>query len=387
MKFRPEIGESLTLKFAEAAAVRRKAGLPIYSLGLGEPDFSTPPALIDSVTEVLQEGNSTYSAALGVPQLRERIAEKFQKDNGVIVSTGNILVAAGAKQALSIVLMALLEPGDEVVVLSPAFVSFIPQIYLAEPDTVVKVVRVDPTTHELPMDELSSAVTARTRAIILNTPNNPAGFVCSPAELASLMALAEQYNCTIIADEVYEKLVFPGAKHNSIGALEAKPDRVCTINGFSKSHALTGWRIGYVTLPDTLVSRVIKIQQHMNTNTCTFVQQALARSWDLECPHIDPYLQQLVARVKLIESWLGKNTAVTARLPKAGFFTFVNISGLGVSSNTFCAELLEKTGVATTPGIAFGQDWDDHFRLSYAVEQSVLEDALERISNHLNTYL
>jgi len=386
MKFRPEIGESLTLKFAEAAASRRKAGMPIYSLGLGEPDFPTPPAMINSVTEVLQEGNSTYSAALGVPQLRECIAEKFQKDNGITVSTGNILVAAGAKQALSIVLMALLEPGDEVVVLSPAFVSFVPQIYLAEPDAVVKVVRVNPDTHELPMDALASVISSKTRAIILNTPNNPAGFVCAPTELASLMALAEQHDCTIIADEVYEKLVLAGAEHSSIGALEARPKRVVTINGFSKSHALTGWRIGYVTLPDVLVSRVVKIQQHMNTNTSTFVQQALARSWDLECPHIGPYLQQLATRVNIVESWLGNNTTVTAKLPQAGFFTFINISQLGVTSNTFCAELMETTGVATTPGIAFGQDWDDHFRLSYAVKQPVLEDALERISSHLNTY-
>lgn len=384
MHFRPEIGESLTLQFAEAARLRKEAGKPIYSLGLGEPDFETPPAIIEAVSEVLRSGNSRYSSPLGLPSLRTRIAEKLREENGVPAKAAQLLVAAGAKQALSIVLMAMLQPEDEVIVVSPAFVSFIPQIYLAEPTAKVHVVEVSKEDHSLPIAAIEAVMSSKTRAILINSPNNPAGFMFGVAELKQLLELAERNDAYVISDEVYEKLVFGEKKHISIGAMEPEVARVITINSFSKSHALTGWRIGYATFPQTLGGKINKIQMHLNTNTCTFIQDALVRSWDTECPHLPPYMDVLKSRVALMETWLAGAPGITGNLPAAGFFAFLDIRSLGVSSNTFCADLLEKTGVATTPGIAFGEAWDDHFRLSYAVDTDTLTASLDRISEYLS---
>ena len=385
MHFRQEIGASLTLQFAEAANARRASGKPILSLGLGEPDFATPQPIIDAVQSVLARGNSRYGGALGVPDLREHIAHKLRDDNGIQCPASAIMVTAGAKQALSIVLMALLQPGDEVIVVSPCFVSFVPQIYLAEPTATVHTVFVDKKTHALPLSAIEEAINHKTRVILINSPNNPAGYVSSREELSKLYALAKKHNATLVSDEVYEKLVLGSAVHVSPGSFESAPETVVTINGFSKSHALTGWRVGYCTLPEAIRDRAIKIQQHMNTNTCTFIQQALAESWDPQLAFLTDYKHTLEARLSRITCWLHDNPALGAAIPAAGFFMFVDVSSTGLDSNAFCAQLLSETGVATTPGLAFGEDWDDHFRLSFAVKDDVLEQALEKISTFVET--
>jgi aspartate aminotransferase len=387
LQFRNEIGVSLTLQFAEAANARRASGQPILSLGLGEPDFDTPPELIEAVTTVLKRGNSGYSNPLGVLQLRGKIRDKLAIDNQICCSEQSILVTAGAKHALSIVLMSMLEPGDEVIVVSPHFVSFVPQIYMAEPTAVVHTVHVDKKSHALPFEQISALVNKRTKALLINSPNNPAGYVSLRSELQQLHELAEEKDFYIISDEVYEKLILGVDEHVSIGSFEPEPKRVVTINGFSKSHALTGWRIGYCTLPQELKVRAVKIQQHMNTNTCTFVQQALAESWDPAKDYLGSYNAKLAGRLSRVENWLIGTQGLSAKLPSAGFFAFIDISKLGVASNQFCAQLLESTGVATTPGLAFGNDWDDHFRLSFAVQDEVLDEALVRIAAHTRDYL
>jgi len=385
MRFRTEVGESLTLKFAEAASQRRNSGEPIVSLGLGEPDFNTPPEVIDAVKHVLDEGNSVYSSPMGLPPLRENIAQKLWKDNNIACGAENILIAAGAKQAFQIACMALLEPGDEVVVLAPAFVSFVPQICLAEPDCVIRTVDVSKTDFSTPVDELKAVVTSKTKIIVVNSPNNPAGYVTSAEELNMIYALAERHDAYIISDEVYEKLNFSEVAMMSIGSLEKKPERVITINGFSKSHAMTGWRVGYACIPKTLLSKVLKIQQHMNTNTCTFIQKALASIEHLDQSYISDYREILKSRSKAVAAWAESTSGISLVKPEAGFFAFVNIGVLGLSSNEFCSQLISKVGVATTPGVAFGPNWDDHIRLSFAVSDEILNDGLYRISNFIDS--
>ena len=220
MFFRSEISESLTLSFAESARKRREKGLPIISLGLGEPDFDTPSAIVEATILELKKGNSRYSSPLGVMALREQVAAKLLEENNIPAKPQNILVAAGAKQAFQIVLMAMLEPGDEIVVIEPSFVSFVPQIYLAEPDSKVHTVDVDPKTFRLPLEQVESKLNDRTRAIVVNSPNNPAGYVLSEAELRALYGLAEKYDCFVISDEIYEKLVYDKQPHFSPGSLE-----------------------------------------------------------------------------------------------------------------------------------------------------------------------
>lgn len=386
MKFRSEINESLTLAFAEAARERRSNGLSILSLGLGEPDFNTPPVFVKSVADVLAEGNSKYSSANGLPALKIKISEKFKKDNDITAPPENIVICAGAKPALSLALMAIVQPGDEVLVVSPSFVSFVPQVLLAEPDVQIKRIPLSSVDLSLPMDKVRAEISDRTRAIIINTPNNPAGSVLSSDSLKELYDLSVEKDFYIISDEVYEKLTHED-DHVSIGSFESELSRVITINGFSKSHAMTGWRLGYVCLPSELMPTVSKIQQHMNTNTCTFVQEAAARAWDLNCPHLIEYRDVLKRRVEILRQWSEQQSAISCRIPTAGFFGFLSISCLGMNSNDFCAGLLAKTGVATTPGLAFGPEWDDHFRISFAVDDNDLYRGLDLISEHVSGFV
>ena len=377
MYFREEIGESLTLKFAESARLRREQNQPIISLGLGEPDFDTPSAVVEATIAKLRSGNSSYSSPLGLPALRAQIAGRLVAENSIPAEPGNILVAAGAKQAFQIVLLAMLQPEDEVVVVEPAFVSFIPQIYLAEPACKVRTVDVSPANHQLPMDALAAVVNDRTRAIVINTPNNPAGYVWSESQLREIYRLADQHDCFIISDEVYEKLVFDDCTHFSIGSVETDVSRVVTINGYSKSHAMTGWRLGYACYPASLNSKILKIQQHMNTNTCTFVQAAMAEvEPTLDMSYLTSYCQTLKKRRDTVAEVINETPGLSLVPPASGFFAFINIEQTGMDSNAYCASLLEKTGVATTPGLAFGKHWDDHIRLSYATDDVVLSEGM-----------
>lgn len=385
MEFRKEIGESLTLKFAEAANQRRSAGKDILSLGLGEPDFPVPQELVEATIDVLRNRKSGYSSPMGIQGFREKLAEKLQRENGIPAKANNILVTPGAKQALQMGLFALLEPGDEVIVINPSFVSFIPQIYIAEPRAEVKIIDVEKSDFSLPLRAIEAVVSAKTKAILVNSPNNPAGFTSSEVELKQLFGLAEKHDFYIFSDEIYEKLMFPSTPYFSIGALEkAEVNRVFTINGYSKSHALTGWRLGYLCFPKQFAVKLLKLQQHINTNTCTFIQQAVLNAFDMDMSFLDQYNATLELRANKVAEAINLCNGLTLVKPSAGFFAFVNIAGLKMDSNTFCGRLIEETGVATTPGLAFGDNWDDHFRISYAVSDDILDEGLNRMVQFVN---
>jgi aspartate aminotransferase len=386
MELRKEIGESLTLKFAEAANQRKLAGKDILSLGLGEPDSIVPQALVEATIDVLRNGKSGgYSSPMGIQGLREKLAFKLQQENGIPSVANNILITPGAKQALQMGLFALLEPGDEVIVINPSFVSFIPQIYIAEPKAVVKIVDVNKSDFSLPIDAIEGQISSKTKALIVNSPNNPAGFTFAKSELEKLFLLAEKYNFYIFSDEIYEKLMFPKTAHFSIGALEKNEvNRVFTINGYSKSHAITGWRLGYLCFPKQFSGKLLKLQQHINTNTCTFIQQALLNAFEMDMSFLDEYNQKLLHRANKVTRAISQCKSLSLVAPKAGFFAFVNIIKLNIDSNSFCSKLIEETGVATTPGLAFGDNWDDHFRLSYAVSDTILDEGLMRLVQFVN---
>ncbi|MFC2152093.1 pyridoxal phosphate-dependent aminotransferase [Bacteroidota bacterium] len=384
MEFNPKISESLTLKFAQAAAERKKRGEKIISLGLGEPDFNTPKEIVDATVKVLKSKQSKYSAPLGVQILRDKIAEKLHLENNIKATSENIIVTPGAKQALQIILMALLEPNDEVVMIMPAYVSYVPQVLISEPTAKIKYVDLNKEDHSLDIELLSEIVSDKTKAIIINTPQNPAGAVLKKDELEKLFILAKRNNSFIISDEVYEKLVFNGASHFSIGAFEEVPDRVITINGFSKSHAMTGWRLGYACFPEELKTKVLKIQQHINTNTCTFIQEALGEVLPIDSSYLVRYNEILEKRVQLYKEFLDRVSKINGVLPNGSFFAFLNISELNIDSNTFASQLIDKTGVAVTPGIAFGENWDDHIRISLAVDNRTLEEAFYLIEDFIS---
>ena len=381
MHFEKEVGESLTYKFAQAAGEMRAQGKEIISLGLGEPNFKTPDYVVEATMKALQDGFTHYSATQGWPELRKHVAEDCNKIYGSAYTMNDVIVTPGIKSAVYFSLAAILEPGDEIILISPYYVSYPAMVKLAEP--TAKIVNVTLTKDfTLDAEKLKTAFNKNTKAILINTPNNPTGMVLSKEEVELVVKLAVENDAYIISDEVYEKLVYSGHKHTSFGLYQEIKDRLIICNGYSKSHAMTGWRLGYAIGAHDVIAKMNKLQQHINTNTCTFVQVGACSIYKNEPLHIKPYVDELESRINYFDAELNKLPYITGVKPKAGFFYFIDISAVGVDSNTFCAYLLKKTGIASTPGVAFGPEWDDHVRFSIAVPMSTLERAVELMKGY-----
>ena len=385
MIFSKEVGESLTYKFAQAANEMRARGREIISLGLGEPDFETPQYVKDATIKAMNDGFTHYSATQGLPDLRKCIANDYNQNHGCDYSLNNIIVTPGIKAAVYFALCSVLEPDDEIIMISPYYVSYPAMVKLAEPNANIIYVslRKDFT---LDIDTLIKAFNPKTKAILVNTPHNPTGMMLSKNETDVIVELAKKYNAFIIADEVYEKLVYPNNIHYSFADYHEAKDLVIICNGYSKSHAMTGWRLGFAIGPENVIKRMNKLQQHINTNTCTFIQKGACSIYENEPNHIAPYVRVLENRIDYFHRETNSLNYMNGFAPKAGFFYFVDISKTGLDSNTFCSRLLKATGIASTPGLAFGQEWDDHVRFSIAVPKSTLERAIALMKdfNYIN---
>lgn len=375
MIFSKEISESLTYQFAQAANEMKAQGKEIISLGLGEPDFATPDYLVDAVSKAIKDGFTHYSPSQGLPELRKLIANSASKEFGSEYSLQNIIVTPGIKAAVYFALCSLLEPGDEVIVLSPYYVSYPAMIKLAEPQATIRKVSLR-SDFSFDMESLERAISPKTKCLLMNSPNNPTGTVLSPAEVHRISELALQHGFFIISDEVYEKLVYGGVQQKSFGEEPEIRDQVIICNGYSKSHAMTGWRLGYAIGPAEYIAKMNKLQQHINTNTCTFVQKAACEIYHNEPLHLSPYVEELERRVNYFDSEINKLPFISGVKPSAGFFYFADISKTGMDSNAFCVKLLKTTGIASTPGIAFGSEWDHYVRFSLAVPMETLERAI-----------
>ena len=381
MRFEKEIGEALTFKFAQAAAEMREEGREIISLGLGEPDFKTPEYVTEATIRALQDGYTHYSAVQGWPELRRLIADDCNRSYGSDYSMNNVLVTPGIKASVWFALAAILEPGDEIVLISPYYVSYPAMIKIAEPTAKVINVTVN-KDYTLDGERLRKAFSNKTKAILVNSPNNPTGLVLSGEEVRMIADLAKEFDAYIISDEVYEKLVYSGHKYTSFGIYQNIKDRLVICNGYSKSYAMTGWRLGYSIGPQSIIAKMNKLQQHINTNTCTFIQVGACSLYKNEPVHLRPYVQELQKRMDFFDKEINKLDYIGGIKPKAGFFYFADISNTGTDSNSFCADLLKSTGIATTPGVAFGPEWDSYVRFSLAVPMSTLERAISLLKEY-----
>lgn len=375
MHFSKEIGESLTYKFAQAAGEMKAQGREIISLGLGEPDFTTPDYVVEATIAAMKNGYTHYSATQGLPELRKKIAERATADYGVDYEASEVIVLPGIKPAVYDALAAILEPFDEVVNITPCYVSYPAMIKLAEPTAEIIHVPLN-KDYTLPVDALKAAFSKHTKAILVNSPHNPTGMIFSEDEVEMILNLCLENDTYLIADEVYEKLTYSGNTFTSFAKYREIKDKLIFTNGYSKSHAMTGWRLGYAVGPKPIIAKMNKIQQHVNTNTCTFIQKGACSIYDHEAEHLLSYVKELEERVMYFDKAVQEIKIFKGTKPKAGFFYFVDISSTGMDSNSFCAKLLQETGIATTPGIAFGYDWDDHVRFSLAVPMATLERAV-----------
>ncbi len=374
MRFAKEVGESLTYQFAQAANEMKAQGREIISLGLGEPDFPTPDYVPAALAKAVGDGYTHYSATQGLPELRDQIAKDMNAACGSGYGPMDVIVTPGIKAAVYFALCAVLEPGDEAVLISPYYVSYPAMVKLAEPEA--KIVDVPLSgQYALDMKALRAAVSPRTKCILINSPNNPTGMVLSREEMDAVAALAAERGIYVISDEVYGALMYHDRPHRSFAAYPELRDRLVVANGYSKSHAMTGWRLGYAVGAREIIARMNRLQQHINTNTCTFIQKAACSIYENKPVHLPPYIRELERRMAFFHESVNAADYMKGILPEAGFFYFADISAARMDSNAFCVKLLRETGIASTPGIAFGPEWDGHVRFSVAVPMEVLERA------------
>ncbi len=381
------IHPSVTLAIDARAKQLRAMGLDVIGFGAGEPDFDTPRYIKSAARDALDAGMTKYTPVAGTVELRTEIQQKLLRDNGLDYELADIIVSSGAKQCLFNALSAILDPGDEVLLPSPCWVSY-PEMVRMAGGVPVMVKGDEANGFLVDADALRPHVTERTKALILNSPNNPSGSVCSRALLEGIAALAVEKQFYVISDEIYEKLIYDGEAHVSIASLgdEIRAQTI-VVNGVSKSYAMTGWRIGYAAGPKAVIRAMTAFQSHSTSNPNSIAQHAAAVALTNGEKFMHDSLVEFDARRRLMHQLISEIPGLSAALPKGAFYMMLNISALiGKSlngrairgSDDFAEMLLESQKVAVVPARAFGDD--RYVRLSYATSRDKITLGLARIA-------
>jgi aspartate aminotransferase len=372
---------SPTLAMDAKAKAMRAAGEDVVNFGVGEPDFDTPDNIKEAAVKALKDGQTKYTPAAGILPLREAAADKFKKDNGLEYGADQILVSCGAKHSLYNIAQALLSPGDEVLIPSPYWVSYPAQVLLNDGTPVIVETR-EEDSFMLKADALEAAVTPKTKALMLNSPSNPTGLAYDRKTLEAVAEIALRHNLIVISDEVYEKLLYDGAEHVSIASLGKEiKEKTIVVNGISKSHAMTGWRIGFAAGPVDVIKAMAKIQGQSTSNPSSIAQWAGVEALTGPQDFLGTMLVEFDKRRKFLVEGLNAMSGVSCLSPSGAFYAFPNTSGVYggkiKNSTDLAIYLLEEAKVALVQGDAFGND--NHVRISYAVSMEDIKKALERI--------
>lgn len=380
----PSATSTLGGKISEMKAT----GMNIAAFNLGEPDFPTPEKIAKACTKAMEEGKTKYIAIGGILQLRKAIVEKFRKDNGLEYTTSQICVSTGAKQAVFNGIMATCNPGDEVIIPTPCWVSYVEMVKLA--GAVPVLVPTDDKFH-LIIDEIRNAVTDKTKLIIINTPNNPTGAVYSEESLKELADLVVEKNLYIIADEVYEKLVYNEVKHVSIASLSKEIyNRTIVVNGFSKAYSMTGWRVGYAAGPEDIIKGMTSLQGHVTTSSTTFIQWACITALEECADEIEEMRQEFLRRRDYMYERLNKIPGMQCPKPEGAFYLMPDVTyyfGKKYDKWTInnagdlCNYLLEEAKVAIVPGNAF--EAPKTVRFAYSVSVETIAEGMDRMEEAL----
>jgi len=382
------LSNSLESKFASSAKKYNKRGELIISLGLGEPSFNTPKRVISKSNWAMLKGYTRYSNPKGLQKLRNKIKIKLFYENRIKVKSENIIVTPGAKMAISLALMSILRDGDEVINFYPCYPSYDNQIFLANRKAKIKKFNLDKKDFKIDFKKLENFFSRKTKAIILNFPNNPTGKILTKDEILNLRKILRKKKCWIISDEVYEHLNFSGLKHYSFGSDPILKKRCITVNGFSKSHSMTGWRIGYLAAEDKKIIKLInKIHQNINTNVAPFIQHAAIECLNMNKKHLKIFNSKMKNNHKFLREKLNKSKIFSLVPSKGSLFAFLNISKSRIKSDIFCNELLKKFKVATIPGFYFGLRWDDHVRISLVENSKIFKEGIQRLMSFEKTLL
>lgn len=384
------IKPSPTLAMNAKASALKAAGVDVTNFGVGEPDFDTPENIKEAAIKALRDGFTKYTAVDGIPELKTAIIEKFKKDNGLHYEKDEVLVSCGAKHSLYNIAEALFGPGDEVIIPAPYWVTYPDQVLLNDATPVI--IETDEKNSFVVTPELlKSKITSRTKAFILNSPSNPTGLAYDKKSLEEIAKLAIEHDFYIISDEIYEKLVYDGFKHISIASLgEEIKQRTIIVNGLSKSHAMTGWRIGFTAGPRDITKAMTNIQSQSTSNATSITQKASVEALNGPQDFLQTMLLEFDKRRKYMVERLNAMNGVTCKTPVGAFYAFPNVSsyfgkkfnGTPVNDSLeLSTYLLEQGKVALVPGSAFGDD--KYIRLSYATSMENVKKGLDRIEEAL----
>ncbi len=373
------LSPSLTLALTAKAKALRAQGKSIVLLTAGEPDFDTFPAIKQAAVDALAGGFTKYTPTTGIPELKERIREKLERENGVRVPAEGIVLSCGAKHSLYNIFQAILEPGDEVLLPSPYWLSYPEMIKLAGGLPRALPGR-EQDRFKVSLDDLKKAVTSKTRALVYNSPANPTGTVYGRPEVERIAKFAVEHDLILVSDEIYERYVFDGLEAVSPASVsEAAARLTLTVNGFSKTFSMTGWRLGYLATQDVELARAIgNLQDHMTSNPTSFVQRAALTALDpARTPEIRSACDLFEKRRNLIVRLLRAVPRLAVTEPQGAFYVFVRVDAFGLDSLTFSERLLAEEGVAVVPGKPFGSD--AHVRLSFATSEQEIEEGVKRM--------
>jgi aspartate aminotransferase len=374
-----ELTPSLTLAIDSKAKALKAEGVDVCGFGAGEPDMDTPEHIKAAAAAALQAGHTKYTPSSGIPELRQAISKKFETDNGLTYKPTQIIVSNGAKQSCYNAISSVVNPGDEVIIPAPFWLSYPEMVRIAGGVPVIVQTK-EENDWKMTAEEFENAMTPCTKMVIVNSPGNPTGSVYTRDELRKISEVAAEEDIYILSDEIYEKLTYDGAEHVSIASLTPEAyDLTITVNGFSKAYAMTGWRLGYLAAPEPLAKVIDSMQSHMTSNACSFAQYGglAALTGDQQC--VVDMRDEFDIRRQYMYERLSSISGIKAVRPLGAFYVLANISALGLKSQNFADKLLSKANVALVPGIAFGDDRT--VRLSYATSLDIIKSGLDRLED------
>ncbi len=376
-KVAASLSPSLTLAIDSKAKAMKAAGEDVVGFGAGEPDFDTPQHIKDACAAALAAGFTKYTPAAGIPELREAIAAKFQRENGLTYKPSQIIVSCGGKHSCYNVILATCEAGDEVIIPAPYWLSYPEMVKLAGAKPVI-LETTDKTEFKVTPEQLRKTITPNTRLFVLNSPSNPTGSVYTPEEIKALGDICVEKGVLIMSDEIYEHLTYDGAVVKSVASFSpAHKDHTIIVHGFAKAWSMTGWRLGFLAAPEPIAKAIDAVQSHSTSNPTSFAQKGGVAALTGPQDHLPKWLAEFSKRRTFACQKLNSIPGISCVNAKGAFYLFPNISKFGLTSSDFCAKLLEQEKVAAVPGIAFGAD--DYLRISYATGMANIEKGLNRL--------
>jgi aspartate aminotransferase len=380
-----QVTPSITLAISAKAKAMKSEGIDVCSFSAGEPDFDTPAHIKAAAEKALEEGKTKYGPAAGEAQLRQAIAKKLRTENRLDYEPENVIVTNGGKHSLFNLMLALIEPGDEVIIPAPYWLSY-PEMVTLVGGTSVIVQTDESTNYKITPEQLKAAITPKTKLFIINSPSNPTGMVYTPAELKALADIIVEADILVVSDEIYEKIIYDGTKQVSIGSVSDEVFvRTIISNGFAKGYSMTGWRLGYLAGPLDLIKATITIQSHSTSNICTFAQFGGVAALEGPQDCVEEMRRAFAKRREVMYERLNAIPGLSCPKPDGAFYLLPDISKTGLKSLEFCDAFLQEHQVAVIPGIAFGSD--NTIRLSYATDMATIEKGMDRLEKFVKSRL